>query len=309
MKIRPRPWQLALGLILLCTLIAVVALYWKRTFSLSTKELVALFPKENGAVFYVDLGLIRKSGVLDRVSTAAVAEEEDYRRFVEQTGFDYKTDLNELAAFYAKDEYLFALTGNFDWKRLIAYAKQQGGRCQNGLCRAPTSKRGRWFSFYALNEHVMAAAISNDEAAAARVRRRDPDPSLTVPSSPVWMSVPAFMLQNNEALPSGARQFAKLLSANAERLLMSVGLSSDRFELQVDVTCKTAEQAAVLRTDLQNLTTLLQSFIAREKQKPNPGDLSGVLTAGTFHREDRHVIARWPMDMAFLENLTAMGSP
>jgi hypothetical protein len=53
---------------------------------------------------------------------------------------------------------------------------------------------------------------------------------------------------------------------------------------------------------------MLQKFIAREKQKPNPDDLSGVLTAGKFNRTDRHVIAYWPIPRALIFSLSAGGS-
>jgi hypothetical protein len=46
-------------------------------------------------------------------------------------------------------------------------------------------------------------------------------------------------------------------------------------------------------------------MIEREHQKPNPVDLSGVLTSGTFRSEGRRVAGTWPIERAFIENLFA----
>jgi hypothetical protein len=44
-------------------------------------------------------------------------------------------------------------------------------------------------------------------------------------------------------------------------------------------------------------------MIARERQTPNPSDLSGVLTSGVFRQEGTRVHGSWPLGPAFLENL------
>jgi hypothetical protein len=44
-------------------------------------------------------------------------------------------------------------------------------------------------------------------------------------------------------------------------------------------------------------------MIARENHSPNPADLSGVLTAGSFHQTDTRVIGYWPIERSFVENL------
>jgi hypothetical protein len=90
---------------------------------------------------------------------------------------------------------------------------------------------------------------------------------------------------------------------SAKRVMFSLGPEGDKFELAMDVVCGTPEEAAVLRTQLEGVTKLLLSLIAREKQTPSTRDLSGVLTSGSFQRETQHVIGRWPIDRAFLDSL------
>jgi hypothetical protein len=302
-NVRLRPWQLAaLGIGISVALVAT-AVYWRRARDYSAAELASLLPDRNGALFFADVALIRKSGAFSQLTNSPIPEEAEYRQFVEQTGFDYKSDLDGLLAYQSKGISLFLAKGSFDWKRLSDYAQSQGGKCVNGFCSAPTSKPGSHLSFFAIDKRTMGVGIGPNPSVARRLKTRvskEPDPS--IPDQPLWLLLPESALAETENLPAGTRQFAKLL-AGAERTLFTLGPSGNRFELVMDVTCKTAEQAAVLRTDFQNLTVMLKNLIAREKQQPNPADLSGVLTAGSFSREDRHVIGRWPLEPAFLQSL------
>jgi hypothetical protein len=75
------------------------------------------------------------------------------------------------------------------------------------------------------------------------------------------------------------------------------------FQLKLDVTCKTAEDAAVMKAQFEGLTALLQGFLKREQQRANVADLSGVLTSGKFDREERHVIGRWTLQRSFVDSL------
>jgi hypothetical protein len=46
-------------------------------------------------------------------------------------------------------------------------------------------------------------------------------------------------------------------------------------------------------------------MIEREHQRPNPADLSGVLTSGTFHSDGSRVVGSWPIEHEFIQNLLA----
>ena len=85
--------------------------------------------------------------------------------------------------------------------------------------------------------------------------------------------------------------------------MFSLGPEGDRYEINLDVTCKTPEEAVLVKNQLEGITAFLQKLIAREKQTPNRNDLSGILTSGSFERQAEHVIARWPIEKAFLDSL------
>ena len=139
----------------------------------------------------------------------------------------------------------------------------------------------RRISFFPVQANLMALAVSTDPLAAARLG--DPQPGmvqpLELPGDPVWMTVPADALKGAEKRPSGTRMFATAL-ASADKILLSLGPDGAQFAARLQVTCRTAQEAAALAGQLKNATVLLGEMIAREKQKPNPKDLSGVLTAG-----------------------------
>lgn len=289
---------------MLCLVAVGIAMYFRRAVSHTPRELLSYMPAKNSTLVFIDLRPIRDSGLLDKFAGSSVAEEDEYKQFVAQTAFDYKTDLDVLVASSYDNNQFLLLQGRFDWKSIIAYASHQGGSCRAGFCRLPSSKPDRTISFYAVNSHLLAVAISPDEWAASNIKAHPQNDALgfEIPSQPIWMVVPSSVLNNQEKLPAGTRVFAKAL-ASAERVIFSMGPAQNRFEVAMDVTCKSPEEAAILRTDLENLTGMLQKLIAREHQQANSSDLSGPLTAGVFQRIDKHVIGRWPVEKAFIDHL------
>ena len=303
---RFRPWQLALLVIGLCLLGVGAAVYFRSVSSLSTRQLLSYLDRTDSTLIFVDVRALRVSGILNQLAGSALSEEAEYKDFVRETGFNYKQDLDRILSSSYDDKRLFLLEGRFDWKNLTAYATRQGGACKNGFCRVPSSKPNRTVSFYPVNRRLMALAFSNDEWAAselkARPRREDP---FALPAQPLWASVPPAALRDAN-LPAGARQFAKSLEG-AERVILTIGPSDGRFEVRMDVTCKSPEEAAILRTQLEALTNILKRLIEREKQVPSSADLSGVLTSGVFERMDRRVLGKWPVEKTFLNSLADGG--
>lgn len=301
MKSRVRPWQLFLALAALCAA-AVGFVLWKRSrVDLSVAQMAALVRQPAATLVFVDVKAMRDSGVLRKLHRGTVDQEAEYRGFVAQTGFDYTTDLDQVVASLGEKENRFILRGRFDWSNLRAYAGQNNGQCWNGVCRLPASRRDRWISYYPIAGSIMAMAVSEDPLAAAALKpvKTQPPP---VSSQPLWVAVPAAVLKDSTRLPSGTKLFAHALE-KAESVLFTLGPSGTRLEIGMDATCKTVEDAAVLRAQLESVTDLLKKLIVREKQTPNASDLSGVLTAGKFERQDRHVIAKWPLDPELIDLL------
>jgi len=294
---------LALALVVFCVAIVVLVIYLRRSAPISAAEMVSYMPAGDSTLLYLDVQGLRDSGILEKLAGSTVAEEPDYKAFVAESGFDYRTDLDAVLSSTSDVQQLFLLKGRFDWKSLIKYATNHGGSCVNGFCKIPSDRPNRSISFYPVGTNVLSLGISRDEFAAGNIHPpKSKTPLPGVAPQPVWLAVPASTLQDVEKLPAGTKLFAKAL-AGAERVVFALGPEQERFELAMDVTCKTAEDAVRLRVELEGLTTMLGKLISREKQTPNPSDLSGVLTAGVFQRVDRHVVGKWPIQKAFIDGL------
>ena len=287
-----------------CAAIAIVAVYLYRTRGPRTPaELASYLPDKNATLLYIDVDAMRRSGILGMVAGSKATEDLEYKSFVAQTGFDYRHDLDAIAATFSGGQIFFVLRGRFDWNRLRAYAQHQGGVCRDSFCSFDGSKPGRRISFYSLKSNLMALAVSPDDMAAYQVTRNASHVNPFAPSDPVWMLVPAAVLKEAQSLPAGMRSFAIALQ-NAERIVFSIGPEGDHLQVAANVTCKDTEAASALLVQLESTTNTLRKWLEREHRQPNPKDLSGVLTAGSFRREDRRVLARWPVSRRLLDEIT-----
>lgn len=298
-----RGWHLIAGLIAIASIGVGLAIYWTRSSLLDETALAAYLPKRDAALLYVDVKTIRASGILAKLVGSTVGEEAEYKSFIARSGFNYKEDLDRILMSSANSQHYFVLQGRFDWRKLKLYASQEGGRCDGDYCWVPGTTPGRIISFYPIRRDVMALASASNEKAGRDINASGPVKlPFDSPRQPIWLHVPASVLTTQQQLPAGMRLFLTAMQ-NAERLLITVGPKAQAIELAMDVTCKTAADAAIMKAQLESITALLKKLIAREKQQPSARDLSGVLTSGTFTREDRHVIGRWPVQKEFLDSI------
>jgi hypothetical protein len=302
-QLKVRGWQLILALIAVALAIVGIALYFQRSSKLDGIGMSRYFPAREAVVLYIDVAAMRASGVLEKLVGSTVAEEQEYRTFVQATGFDYKRDLDAVMLNSASGVHYFVLQGRFDWNKLRDYARGQGGTCDGVYCSLKGSTPDRVISYRKLGHNVLALASARDEKGATAIDRRTPEKMpFDIPDAPVWAHVPAEAIRALPQYPSGTRLFAKAIES-AERAVFTLGPSQDKFELAVNVSCRNQEDAAVLKAQLEGITSLLQKLITREKQNPNSADLSGVLTSGAFERNGTSVRGRWPITKAFIESL------
>lgn len=277
-------------------------LYWRAHRELDAARLLRYFPPGDASLLSVDITALRQSGLLRLVAGTKAAEEADYKTFVQQTGFDYQRDLDLLLTSFTTERTYVLAKGRFDWPKLQRYAAQQGGRCEQGVCRVPGSQPGRAISFYTLRDNILALAVAPDPGAANDLQLHENAPAAPPSSQPVWLSLSPATLRLRQEVPAGTRLFAAVLGS-AERLLFSVGPEQDRLALTMEASCATAPQAALLTKQLQELTSTLTKLILQAKQKPNSSDLSGMIVAGTFRQQDRQVFGHWPIERTLVESM------
>lgn len=290
-----------MALLVACALLAGV-LYWVRSrVSAGPSNLVAYLPATNASLIYIDVDALRRSGILAMLAGSKTAEELDYQQFVQGTKFDYRQDLDAVAAALKDGRIYFALRGRFHWDNLRDYALQQGGSCHNDFCVAPGSQPNRRISFYLLKPDVMAMAIGPDDFGAYQVNSQSGKLAPAMPKEPVWAIIPAAALQSMDTLPASAKAFVPALKS-ADQIVLSIGADQARqLQLGVRVTCKDAPAASALIAQFETITKALREVLARQRQKPDPSDLRGVLVAGTFRRDERQVYGAWPIPQAFVD--------
>jgi hypothetical protein len=305
-KYKPSAWLLILAVAAVCGLtIWGVAAYRSRT--LTAAALMRRMPlDENPLVLYLDFAALRRAGVLQLLDGSKAAEEPDYQAFVRKTDFDYRQDLDSaLVAFAPSGKYML-LKGRFDWRSLRSYVESQQGHCYNSLCNMEGSAPERRISFFPLQPNLMAMAVSPEESAVLRLQSVGP-PVPETPQAAVWLSIPPSALQAHDGLPSGTRMFARSIEA-AQNAILMFQPEGQRLAARLDVRCRNEQDAAQASAALSNATNALREAIAREHQKPNPADFSGVLTSGAFRSEGRRVYGYWPIERAFVSNVLGGGS-
>jgi hypothetical protein len=300
--VNPRFQLRLLAVLLVACALAAGGVYWFRLRSaVRPSDLVACLPTANASVIYIDVDALRRSGILEMVLGSKTAEEPDYQQFIEETKFDYRRDLDAVAAALKDGRTYFALNGRFHWNNLRDYAGRHGGSCHNDFCVLPGSQPNRRISFYLLKRDVMAMAIGPDDFGAYQVTNESGKLALAAPKEPVWALIPAGALQSMDALPAAAKAYVPALQG-AEQIVFSIGANpAQQLQLGVSVTCKDAPAATALVSQFEGTTKALRELLGRQRQKPDPADLSGVLVAGSFRRDERQVYGAWPIPREFVD--------
>jgi hypothetical protein len=298
-NILQRRWRIALGAVLLVILAG--SLYWYRPGPTPAAMLRCL-PPGDGAVLYVNLSLLRKAGLLERIAGQPGGEEPEYKRFVETSGFDYRRDLDAAMVELRPGTNLMVLQGRFNWARLAEYVRSNGGQCASEFCSLPGSRPERRISFQPIQRRLMALAAGTDPMGAALIRKNASAPRFEPPSAPVWMYLPGSALHSQPELPPGLNAFLEALSG-AERAVLTVEISAGGLEIVLAAPCATADKAKTIAERLSGETATLKDLIARSGKTSEPASPATVLAAGRFSADQTIVHGKWPLNKAFFEGL------
>ncbi|MBM3786521.1 MAG: hypothetical protein FJW30_19355 [Acidobacteria bacterium] len=307
MKLRGHPWLLA-ALLLAGGVALYVGIRAVRSRSdIPVEQLISQLPAEDALLLHIDVSGIRNTGLIGAVDNSAIVEDPDYRRFVADSGFDWKTDLDSVSlSRRSGDWYLFA-RGRFDWSKLQSFATGRGGRCYNGVCDSEAVTPGRRVSFYPKTRNVLGMATSQRAFAVNDLHNIKPVVAWRPPQSPAWMSFPGSYLNANEPSAPGTRLFAKAL-AGARRVTFHVDVRAGGMTLQLNAECASPESAQSLHSQLAGVTAEFAKYFERVGQKPSQADLSGLLLKGKFQLQGSNVSGQWPLGADFVRALLAGGA-
>ena len=301
MNPRARAWLLILLIAALCagTLGGVI---WYRSRNISPAAMLKRLPTDDSVVLYIDFAALRRGGLLKLLDGSKVGEDPEYQSFVTKTEFDYKQDLDAaMVAFAPKSKYML-LKGRFDWKALKNYVQGSDGHCNNSFCKLLGSSPEKRISFFPVQTSLMAMAVSEDDVAALRMNAVEDKQDAEIPNAPIWLTVPPSVVKSGQNLPAGTQMFARSLD-RAQAVVLSVVQEGGAFAVKLDVRCGSAADASALAGDLTNTTRLLREMIEREHQTPNPADLSGFLTSGSFMSKGQRAHGYWRISQALIDNL------
>jgi len=298
--VRLRFWQLGLLVIAVCGAGLAVLEYRRASLDDTPGALLARLPQQAPIRIAIDVGALRDAGLLHLIAGSKATEEADYTSFVEQTAFDYRSDLDLICASFHTNANYFAVKGRFHWPSLQRYATNQGGQCNNGFCTMPSAQPNRRVSFYLLKQNVLALASSSSGSNAYAI---NPDRSRILPReqpfAPVWWSVDAEETLKNPSLPAGLQYFLSPVR-NGKRLYFGLQPGGNALQLTMQASLPSTVDAATASTELASRTAYLHKQLQLAKQVPDPSDLSGVLAAGKFQSKEHQVMGEWPIEAEFL---------
>lgn len=280
---------------------------YRHRFVRSDADLLALLPSGDATVFFANVSALRSTGMLNLLTGSKPVTDPEYLDFVSETHFDYSKNLDAIAGETMGDQVFIVLRGRFEWSELRRYAVNHGGSCEKKVCKVPASRAGRWASFFPIQPDVMALGLSPSASALEAIRPDGRRRALSqMPRQPVWVNISMRLLRNPAALPAPLRIFAISLES-VDSVVLSLGRAAERsaaaFNVELDAACPSQATAEATRNQLEIQTKMLKLELVREHQQPNPADLTGLLTAGTFQVIDQHVIGEWPVRRELLNTL------
>jgi hypothetical protein len=305
MRRRTTLWVVVAILALAGAAILSVVDVHRHRFVRSNIDLVKQLPPGDFTRFYADLSALRKAKLLHLLTGVSPVQENDYQEFVRQTQFDYTRDLDAIAGASDGEQLFFLIRGRFDWDKFKQYAAARGGTCRSQSCAVPTRQSGYWANVVRLQPGVAGLAISANNAAGDTLRREVPQGDTPVPSDPVWVSVSKTLLTKPEALPLAMRILAISLQS-ADRVILSLAPAVDKqsaFAIDLDASFSLEPTAETARAQLEIQTKMLKLGLERAHREPDPADLTGLLTAGTFQRVRKQVTGTWPVRRELLKTL------
>lgn len=301
-----KPWVLVLLAVACAAGIGGLVVWNRQGANTPLDEILRHLPDQNALTIHVDVAAIREAGMADLLTGSTVAEEPDYRRFVSESGFDWKADLDAVTASkLGADWYLF-VRGRFDMEKVRNYALSRGGTCRNGVCDVAGGTPGRRISFYPLSSRVLVLASSTSPAAVYNVySRKGPEWTGGVPQGSAWVSFNGSVLAGDPSLPSGGRLFGKVLAETERTTFSVVGVGEQALELKMIAHSADPATAETIKAQLELVTSEFRKYFERLGQKASAGDLSGLLLSGQFAVSGSDVTGRWPLQPDFLKKLAS----
>lgn len=287
------------------TLLALYAIdRFQHRFVRSDEDLLALLPDGDSTISFARVDLLRRAGMLQLIADGRATDHE-YQAFVRATRFDYTRDVDALAGSVSERGTLIVVRGRFDWPRIETYVRKQGGMCSAQTCSLRSSRSETWISMIRLQSDVIGVALGKERSLVGTIHPGQQAAPQPVPAQPVWMKLAPHLVKNPSSVPAALRIFLISLQPCSVMLALNGARNDqgDAFQIELNGRCSSAVAADTVRKQLEIQTKMLKLELAREHQEPNPADLTGLLTSGTFDTSGNEVRGTWPVRKELLKTL------
>jgi hypothetical protein len=131
----PNRKKLVVGLLILGVAVVFAWLYFRshgRDSQSAREELLSHLPADSTSVVYIDFQELRASAFLSQILSWAPQPQtdEEYKKFVQATGFDYERDLDQVGVSFSgsaqSPKTMAVAEGRFDRKKIEAYSAHFG---------------------------------------------------------------------------------------------------------------------------------------------------------------------------------------
>ena len=145
-------------------------------------------------------------------------------------------------------------------------------------------------------------AVSEDAYAVNGLAKSPTGPYSPMPEGLVWLRFPGSLAGAWNIQEAGTSSLIRAVQ-NAPMVTIAFVPEGNRLAATADVQCRTAQDAEDMASQLTSDTKRARSWIEREHETPSPGNFSGILTSGEFHREGTRMLGHWPIERAFIQYL------
>ncbi len=234
------------------------------------------------------------------------ATEKDYARFHCATDFDYARDLDALAGgVNDNNEIFFLLRGRFNWTNFSNLPWPMAEYARTMRAARPAANRTAGSTSYAFNQIPLRWLSAEVKTAADLMRppgRRVQDLPL---GDPVWVQRVAGVDQRSDGLAEAFADFRDLAAARriGSALRRTAEHGDEAFTVQFEAAFRTPRAPTRRASNCRCRPACCELELARENQQPNPADLTGLLTAGTFQVGSTRLFGSWPVKKELLEAL------
>ncbi len=303
MEFRLGPWPLALGLIGTCGLVLAGIWWYKSAAPQPLSALVEHMPPAAGIIVGVDVRALREHGILDRLAGPGALEQPDYRNFVEQTAFNYRTDLDYVVLGLSQSANYYLARGRFHWSSVLQYAQHNGGSCNFAFCRIATES-GREMAYFPHRSDVLAMAVSDESWIADQLQRQEHRrQKIDCPSVPVWILAQKQVIEKPALGPSGMVPLLTLFRG-AEQAMLTMDFRDASLDLRLQANCPSPAMARVLLDRLSTALRHLNEAAPNEPGLDREPTLASALAAAKLSVKDNQVQAAWTADSKILDELT-----